>query len=464
MKFIHKRTYLRLKYRASPLKWKMIAGAAFAAILLLAMLTIAELPPPTTVVKQQSSDTYSKWYFTRDECRYIFPEGSCVVDDKYCDKNSYDYQVIDLTPHTKYCHAGTIVYTNTTVTNQQPRIVTGTKSGECEFTVDEGETVRLTPKGYDPDPDVGPAGKLIWTFYNPFDKNGVWRTQKGDAGVHQSKIRLSDGELYDEASFCVEVIQTNRPPVLSGLRDISAKEGDKITLRPTCTDPDGDKVVITISGWMTSDTKTLGYDDAGQHKVTVTCTDTSGEKDTETVTVTVSDANRPPVLSVPSTLTVDEGQTVKITATATDPDGDKVSITYESPFASDGTWKTARGDAGTYNITVTASDGEQSVRKAVRVVVRKVNSAPKITGLQDVTVYEGDTIKLQPRVVDADNDKVTVKYSGWMTSDTKTTGYDDAGKYEVTITATDPSGESAKETVRITVINRNRPPVITALQ
>jgi hypothetical protein len=451
-----------LKYRESPLKWKILISTAAFALLLFAVLVIADLPAPQTVVKQGVSDTYTKWYFTRDECRYIFPEGSCVVDDRYCDKNSYDYQVIELEPYSQYCKTGTVVLKKET--NTQPKIVPPPSGGKCDFTVNEGDTVRLAPKGFDPDPEIGPAGKLIWTFYQPFDKNGVWRTKKGDAGRTSSKVRLSDGELYDERTFCVDVLKTNSAPKLSGLRDVSAKEGDQVKLTPRCTDPDGDKVVITISGWMTSDSKTLKYTDEGKHKVTVTCTDPDGLKDTETITITVSDVNRPPTLKVPSTVTVDEGKTARITATTSDPDGDKVTVTFAKPFAADGTWKTKRGDAGTYEVKVTASDGEKTVTKTVRVIVNKVNSAPSIASMREVTVYEGDTIKLQPRVSDADGDKVTVKYSGWMTSSTKKTDYDDAGKYEATITATDPSGAKDTEKVSITVLNRNRPPVITKLK
>jgi hypothetical protein len=461
---LRRTTYLKLKYRQTPWKQKaVILAIAIVFLMALSILALGQLPTAQTYIKQEQSDTYTKYFFTRSECRYIFPEGSCVVDDKYCDKNSYDYQVIELEPYTKYCHEGTVVYSDPDA-NKAPKITREFKEGECEFVVTEGETVRLVPEGYDPDPDVGPAGRLIWTFYEPFTSAGTWKTQKGDAGTVHSKVKLSDGELYDEAEFCIEVLSSNDAPVLSGLRDITAKEGDTIKITPKCTDPDGDDVTITISGYMTSDSKTLGYEEAGTHTVTVKCVDPDGASDSETITVTVSDENRAPVLDVPEKIVVDEGETARITAKASDPDGDKVEIVFDTPFAEDGTWKTKRGDAGTYAVKVTANDGKKQVVKTVTVVVNKINSAPEISGMRDVTVYEGDTIKLEPRISDADGDKITVKYSGWMTSDTKTTGYDDAGVYDVTITATDPLGDADKETIRVTVLNRNRPPVITKLQ
>jgi hypothetical protein len=462
MRFFN-RTYLKLKYRNAPLKWKILVGAGVFALLLFGLLAIAaELGETQTYIKQQESDTYTKYFFTRHECRYIFPAGSCVVDDKYCDLNSYDYQVISLEPYEKYCHKGTIVY-NVKANNTAPKIEKP-KEGECDFVVDEGDVVRLVPEGYDPDTPVGPAGKLIWTFYEPFDENGVWQTKKGDAGTKWSMVKLSDGELYDEREFCVEVIKTNSAPVLSGLQDISAKEGDKLTLKPVCTDPDGDEVTITISGFMTSEEKTLTYDDAGEHEVTVTCTDPEGEKDTKKITIVVANVNRPPTLDVPESVTVDEGKTARIIAKASDPDGDEVSIVYDDPFAADGTWKTKRGDAGGYDINVTATDGDKSTTKTVGVIVNKVNSAPAIAAMSDLTVYEGDTITLKPKITDIDGDETTVAYSGWMDSATKETGYDDAGEYDVRITATDPSGAVATEDVHITVLNRNRPPVITKLK
>ncbi|MFC1741963.1 Ig-like domain-containing protein [Nanoarchaeota archaeon] len=446
------------------MKWKVIGASAIFAILLLSVLVLAQTAVPQTVVKQSVSDTYTKWYFTRDECRYIFPAGSCVVEDKYCDQGSYDYQVIDLEPHTKYCEEGTIVYTDPEPTNNKPKIVTHAKPGECEFMVNETDTVRLKPEGYDPDPEIGPAGKLLWTFFKPFDKNGVWRTVKGDAGRHDSKLRLSDGALTDERTFCVDVLKTNSAPKLSGLQDMTVEEGKKIQIRPVCTDPDGDKVTIKISGWMTSDEKNIGYDDEGKHTVTVTCTDPDGDSDKETITITVVDVNRPPTLTVPKTVTVDEGKTVKITAKTSDPDGDKVTVTFAKPFKSDGTWTTVKGDAGTYDVKVTASDGDKQVTKTVKVIVNKVNTKPSISSMRDLTVYEGDTIELRPNIRDPDGDKVTVKYSGWMTTSTKKTGYDDAGEYDVTVTATDPTGDKDTEKVHITVLNRNRPPVITRLK
>jgi hypothetical protein len=86
------------------------------------------------------------------------------------------------------------------------------------------------------------------------------------------------------------------------------------------------------------------------------------------------------------------------------------------------------------------------------------NTAPVIKTINDITAYEGDTIKLPIEVTDREDDKVKVTVSGWMNSEQYTTTYDDAGEYTVTVTATDGTYE-AKQTFKVTVLDKNRPPM-----
>ena len=59
---------------------------------------------------------------------------------------------------------------------------------------------------------------------------------------------------------------------------------------------------------------------------------------------------------------------------------------------------------------------------------------------------------------DVDGDAITVTIEGFMTEETYETSFDDAGEYEVTVTASDGKLE-VSETVEITVNDVNRPPV-----
>jgi prolyl oligopeptidase PreP (S9A serine peptidase family) len=143
---------------------------------------------------------------------------------------------------------------------------------------------------------------------------------------------------------------------------------------------------------------------------------------------------------------------------ANDPDGDTVSISYPILFDDDGVWETARGDAGNYELEAEVSDGDAVTIVPVRVVVEKLNVAPVIENLEDIEVDEGETITLDVEASDPDGDEIFISYSGFMTSDTYTTNYDDAGEYEVLVSVTD-GRFTTEETVQITVNNKNRPPV-----
>ncbi len=77
------------------------------------------------------------------------------------------------------------------------------------------------------------------------------------------------------------------------ITDQTVEEGEVVELEPEATDPEGEDVVVTYMGWMTSNTKATTFDDAGVHTVIVKASD--GERETlKNVTITVTDMNRAP--------------------------------------------------------------------------------------------------------------------------------------------------------------------------
>jgi len=154
---------------------------------------------------------------------------------------------------------------------------------------------------------------------------------------------------------------------------------------------------------------------------------------------------------------VTEGELVKLAPQATDPEGDVVTFTFSEPLDGNGEWQTEIGDAGTYEIIITASDGVNEVTQTFVILVRPANQPPVITIAATLDVDEGDTIILEPEVSDPEGDDVEVSFSGWMTSDTYKTTYNDAGEHIVTITATDGINEVNKD-ILITISDVNRPP------
>jgi len=134
-----------------------------------------------------------------------------------------------------------------------------------------------------------------------------------------------------------------------------------------------------------------------------------------------------------------ENDTLNIKVTAYDPDNDTLTISYQQPLNSSGSWTPKFNESGVYNITVIVSDGTQNVTKTANVIVLNLNRAPVISNATDITVTEGETINLSfTAVTDPDNDSLSVSYSHPLNSrGVWVTGNGDAGIYKVNITATD---------------------------
>ena len=320
----------------------------------------------------------------------------------------------------------------------------------------EGDLVRLKPEAVDPDND-----KVTYFFTPPFDASGKWQTREGDAGQYPVTITASDGKANTTEEITVLVNRAKKGPVIECPDSITVKEGDTINLNCNIYDPEGDQAVVEYSGFMKGPSYTTTFDDAGEYTTVIKAS--NQYKTTEkTVKITVLNTDRAPELSFGfgDTIQATEGDVITLDAKASDPDGDKVTVKYGEPFDSTGTWKTKIGDAGTYPVTVVASDGTLTARKDVMVVVAMKNTAPVLKKINDITVYEGDTIKVPVDVYDREGDKVKVTIKGWLNSLTYTTTYDDAGEYTATVTASDGQYETS-QTFKITVIDRNRPPVFT---
>ncbi len=93
---------------------------------------------------------------------------------------------------------------------------------------------------------------------------------------------------------------SNHPPVLSPIADISVTEGDSVVFSPSATDEDGDSLIFSYTGWMTTSSYETVVGDEGTHRVLVTVEDGNGGMDSQDVGVTViaaSSDTTPPALS-----------------------------------------------------------------------------------------------------------------------------------------------------------------------
>ena len=315
-----------------------------------------------------------------------------------------------------------------------------------------GETVSFPNlEATDPDGDT-----LTYTFEEPLSEQGAWKTGPGDEGTYETTITVSDGKSITKQAVRIIVESLNAPPELQGVEDIKVREGDTLRLDIRAIDPDQDKVKISFDGWQTQFPYTTTYKDAGLHTVKVIARDGTHTVE-QLVTITVEDVNRPPVIHRFDDVLVMEGDEVIVRADADDPDGDKLTFTFSSPLDANGTWLTKKGDHGVYRVNVSVSDGVVHDATDFRIVVEPLNRPPIIKSIDDVTVKEGDLVRVKLDAEDPEKEQLQITWHGWMLAEEKRTGFDDAGEHLVTVSVSDEYHE-INESFRVTVENVNRAP------
>lgn len=320
--------------------------------------------------------------------------------------------------------------------------------------VREGDLVKFNNlKATDADGDT-----LTFTFVNPLNSDGEWQTKRGDAGEYKTTITVTDDKSSATQDILIIVESVNKAPVLTVSEIITVNEGDVVNINPQATDANGDDVTISLSGWITEDKKETDSEDIGEHTVIITAND-GFSTTTKEITIIVKDVNYGPKLDLIDDIELIAGEKVVIDAKATDADQDTLEFTFSEPLNKDGEWQTEEGEEGSYTVQITVSDGRLNDSTSIDIIVLKLNHPP-ILSLEktSITVNEGETVAIGYAISDSDGDDVTVEFTGWMTSDSYTTNFQDAGTYEVTITANDGT-ETISQEVAITVIDKNQPPV-----
>lgn len=256
--------------------------------------------------------------------------------------------------------------------------------------VQETDLVSLSPKAEDPDKDTS----LVFTFTSPLNENGEWQTIYGDTGEYTVTVTASDGESTTTRDVLIIVNKKEEAPTIDSAKPIEsglvADETQSIDFSVIASDLNKDPLTYAwkLDGIDVGDedkyTYQTTYDDAGTHTVKVEISD--GTSSTSKIwSVNVKNVNRKPVLEEINNIETKETEKIIITALATDDDKD--SITYsisDKRFTQDNnvfTWQTDYDSAGTYEVTVSASDGQDTAEQTFTVTVENVNRPPVITDI-----------------------------------------------------------------------------------
>ena len=320
-----------------------------------------------------------------------------------------------------------------------------------------------------------------------------WTPTSGQAGTYTVTFTATDNgtpPLSDTRTISITVTPAgSTPPTLNPIGPQTVEEEAMLNFAATATDPDiGQTLTFSLgagappgasidplTGVFTwTPTEAQG---PNTYLVTVIVADSGSPpaSDSETIVITVNEVNNPPVLTVPSTQTIDEETPLTFSASAADPDIPTQTLTFSlgptipagASIAPDGlfSWTPteAQGPAS-YPVSVIVSDGSRTDSIVVTITVNETNKPPVLTVPDPQTAREGSLMTLTVDATDADLPINNMTFSasslppgGTFDPATRifswTPGTGQAGTYTVSFAATD-SGDppmSDTKTVEMTV-------------
>jgi hypothetical protein len=187
--------------------------------------------------------------------------------------------------------------------------------------------------------------------------------------------RDAAGNSRTSMTITVNVNNTaaNRAPTLAQPANQTSGEGSAVSLALSGSDPDGNPLTYTATGLPAGlsvnaasglISGTTSYTSAGSYTVTARVADATLSA-TRTFTWTVTNTNRPPVLTAPASQVHEAGNQVSLQLAASDPDG--TAVTYAAASLPPGLALNATtglisgtlgaGSVGLYTVVATVSDG-----------------------------------------------------------------------------------------------------------
>ena len=339
----------------------------------------------------------------------------------------------------------------------------------------------------------------------------TWTPTLEEAGQYFATFTAGD-PLLGSASTVITIANLNQAPSLVAPPTASGRELEDMQFVIRGTDPDEDFLTLTA----TSLPSGARFDDsfenwglfswrpdagqAGTYQTEFLASDGHGGTATAATPIQIATADHPPVIEAPKEVTGGEGSSIQFGVSASDPDGDPItSLTMDldvlpaghgatftlAEGGSQGTfsWTTGYAAAGVYHLIVTAVSTQTSIA-TVLLSVDNVDRGPEVTASSPVSALENAALDVLVEASDPDGDPIRSLTSGPLpegatfTSEPDnatghllwTPGFDQAGTYQVTISAESASrAEPASApvlvgmaTIEIQVSNTNRAPLASA--
>ena len=274
-----------------------------------------------------------------------------------------------------------------TVNNVDPSVEAGPNQ-----TANQGATVSLPPSTFS-DPGVNDTHSAVVNWGDGTLKPGAVTEDQGSgtvagahiygaAGLYSTQVCVQDGTGANDNEMACDTfsVMVNGPPNITSTPITNAAENQLYTYDVEATDPENETLTFSLTqtpaGMTINDTTGLiqwtpTSGQVGDHPVTVRVQDTGGLFGTQSFTVSVAKVVNPPSITAIANQLMDEGSILNVAVSATDPDGDPLTLSVSGlhpfgTFADNGNgtgtinFKPGFDDAGSYPMTATASDGNQS--------------------------------------------------------------------------------------------------------
>ena len=416
--------------------------------------------------------------------------------------------IVEFAPLAPAITQGTMEFT-TGVRGSETIVVSGTGRenaapvlagiGPKAFTENQAGSFTVTASDVDGDTlTYGVSNAPEGAVFDPGTRTFSWTPDFDNAAAYPGvTFTVTDDRApfrSDTETITITVQNTNRPPVLNSIGDQAFTEGQFDRFTVTATDPDGDDLTYTAIGLPSG---------AALDSVTGECSWSPGFESLRSysgvqfivtddglpvplqasgpITITVANTNRVPFLDSVEDQSVAEGETLSFTVTASDFDGGTPVLSVSNlpggatfdPATGNFAWTPGTTDAGPYEVTFIATDGEGLAgTMSVTITVTNVNRAPSLDPIDNQSIAEGELLTFTLSATDPDDDTLTfgaTDLPGDATLNATTgvfvwtPGYEDASEYPVEFTVSDGAAPPVAGAVVITVSNTNRAPALSPI-
>ena len=301
--------------------------------------------------------------------------------------------------------------------------------------LNEGEKIEIVLSANDPDGDEVsysadnlPAGAKLegnvftWeTSYDTIKKEGIinWVMDKFRVLSKSSDIQFIASSKDSKAvqDITITVKDVNRAPVLEDIEPITISEGETLKISPKAYDPDGDKVSLSYSGFINTDTFKSGCDDAGTYYVKASASDGLLET-SKFAQINIKQSNREPAFGKIGDIKAREGDNIAVVLNAYDSDGDEIKYSIDNP--PDGSsikgniflWTPSfdlagKKEAKKMDLVFAASDGKAETRQVAKAEISDKNRPPKIVdATRSIVAKVNEPALMFVNAIDDDSDEL----------------------------------------------------------